>query len=86
MTATFTSAAVGYPPEITWQWQGSPDGIFWDNLSDGSGYEGVTTTDLEVTFEDASLDGWWYRAVASNGFLTATSGSAQLTISDGTGA
>lgn len=84
MIANFHSDADGFPDTITWQWQGSPTGDLWENLSDGDSYAGTRTKNLQVIFSDRSLDGWWYRAVASNVYLSVTSGSAQLTITDGT--
>ena len=84
MNVQFHSNATGFPDTIEWQWQGSPTGMLWENLSDGDVYSGVNTKDLTVSVVDDTLNGWWYRAVANNVYLTATSGSAQLTITDGT--
>jgi hypothetical protein len=84
MTITFTAGASGEEP-VSWRWQGAPDAVFWDNLTDGSTYSGVNTNELSVNVEDSTLDGWWYRAVVSNACDELTTGSAMLTITNGTG-
>lgn len=83
--AVFRAAAAGFPLPITWQWQVS-DGSSgpWTDVSDGSGYSGATTARLTVEYEDLSLAGFNYRAVATNSFGSATSDPAELIIvSDG---
>lgn len=69
-TATFTAAASGSPTP-TVQWQASPDGTNWTNLSDGAAGDGSTisgSTTGTLTIEDTQLDenGNQYRAVFSN--------------------
>lgn len=83
MTVHFYADADGEPP-LSWQWQSSTDTVLWENLSDGSGYEGTDGSALAVTVEGTSLSGTWYRAVVSNFCAELTTGSALLTITNGT--
>lgn len=83
MTVHFYADAEGDLP-ISWQWQKSIDGILWENITDGSGFEGTDGSALAVSFESTELDGTWFRASISNPCAEITSGSALLTISNGT--
>lgn len=85
MTVHFYADAEG-DGDISWQWQGLEPGGMWVDLTDGSGYSGTDGSALAVSFSDASLDGWHFRAIATNYCDSVTSGSALLTISVGTGA
>lgn len=87
MTVHFYADAEGVPP-LSWQWQKSSDGFLWENITDGSdgsgSYEGTDGSALGVSFEGTSLDGTWYRAQVSNQCAELTTGSALLTITNGT--
>lgn len=72
-TATFTVLAVGTAP-LAYQWQKSQA-----NLSNGGHYAGVTTATLTISNADAA-DAGDYRCVVSNGYGSATSNEATLTI------
>jgi hypothetical protein len=64
--ATFFVAASGSPPP-TFQWQVSANGgNTWTNLINSGIYSNVTTTDLTITGATATMDGYKYRAVATN--------------------
>ncbi|MBN3035144.1 MAG: hypothetical protein JW861_06130 [Bacteroidales bacterium] len=53
---TATGSNLGY------QWQRSTDGgANWGNLSNGSGYSGVTTATMTVNPVVAGMDGWMFR-------------------------
>ena len=70
---TFSAAASGSPVP-TAKWQQSPDGgTTWSDVP------GAASTSLVFT-ATASLSGYWYRAVFSNGLGTATSVAATLTV------
>lgn len=81
-TATFTVAATVEPTTtLAYQWQYSSTGIAYTNLSNNSTYSGTTTAGLGVTNTDASLDGYYYRAVITADEVTATSDAAVMTVS-----
>lgn len=71
-TATFSSAASGFPAP-TVQWQVSPNGSTWSDVS------GATSTSLSFTAQ-AGDDGKQYRAVFTNAAGSATSNAAALTV------
>jgi predicted secreted protein len=79
-SASFKVAASGTLPP-TFQWQISTDGgNGWSNLTEGSGFSGVTSSNLMVnnTTIDQSAD--QFRALAINAFGTVSSKAATLTI------
>lgn len=76
-TASFTVAATGTPAPAL-QWQSSTDGgTTWNNVSTGSGATTVTHTTAATT---TAMNGWRYRAVATNSAGSATSSPATLTV------
>ncbi|OFV92099.1 MAG: hypothetical protein A3H95_05125 [Acidobacteria bacterium RIFCSPLOWO2_02_FULL_64_15] len=78
--ASFTVAASGNPPP-GFQWQVSTDGgMTWSDLTNAAPYGGVTTTTLTVTNVTLALNGFRYRAVATNSAGSATSFAATLAI------
>jgi alpha-tubulin suppressor-like RCC1 family protein len=77
-TASFTVAATGTPAP-TLQWQVSTDGgSSWNNVATGTGSTSATYTTAATT---AAMNGWRYRAVASNSAGSANSTAAVLTVS-----
>jgi sugar lactone lactonase YvrE len=83
--ATFSVAASGYPPPSL-QWQVSTNGgLTWTDLAASSPYSGVTSRTLTVAEAPFSLNGYQYRAVATNGVGTATSRTATLVVNAGGG-
>lgn len=76
-TATFTVVATGTPAP-TLQWQVSTDGgTTWTNVTTGSGATSASYTTAATTL---GMNGWRYRAVATNGAGTAASNAARLTV------
>jgi len=76
--ATFTAAASGTP---TYQWQVSTDGgSTWTNLTETAPYSGTTTGTLTVTGVAATMNGYQYRAVATNYASSTTGPAATLTV------
>src|SRR5439155_2982464 len=70
-------AAASGSPAPTVQWQVSPNGVNWSNVS------GATSTTLTVTKPSVSQSGNKYRAVFTNtcgGTQTATSNAGTLTV------
>jgi uncharacterized repeat protein (TIGR03803 family) len=65
---------------VTYQWQVSTDnGSNWADLTNDSTYSTVTSNVLNVT-SAIGLNGYRYRCIATNGFGSATSNSALLTV------
>ncbi len=77
--ALFAAVATGAPPAITYQWQVSTNGTTWADLVDGGMYGGSLTDSLLVT-PDTSLDGNWYRLIATNTSGADTSTAGRLTV------
>jgi hypothetical protein len=79
-SASFTVATAGNPaPTIQWQGQ-EPGTTTWSPLGASAQFSGVTSTTLTVT-TNSGLDGWKFRAVASNGVNPpANSNPATLTV------
>jgi hypothetical protein len=62
---SFTAAASG--TGLTYQWEVSTDGGgSWNNVANGGVYSGATTATLTITGALPSMNGYRYRAVASN--------------------
>ncbi len=75
--AAFTVAATGTPAP-TLQWQFSTDGgASWSNVASGSGATSGTYTTPATT---TAMNGWRYRALASNSAGTLASSAATLTV------
>jgi uncharacterized membrane protein YgcG len=72
--ATFTVTATGNPMP-SYQWQSSPDGSTWSNIT-GNG--SATTATLTLTAVTTAMNGTRYRCVATNPTGTATSNTATL--------
>jgi hypothetical protein len=73
-------AAAGIPAP-TFQWQVSSDGgASFSALSDGKGISGSSTETLNLTNVAAALNGHVYECVVANGFGTATSVPATLSV------
>ncbi|MBK8858081.1 MAG: immunoglobulin domain-containing protein [Opitutaceae bacterium] len=65
---------------VSYQWEvSSNDGVDWDPLVNGGAYSTVTSNVLNITAE-IGLDGYRYRCIATNGFGSAASNSALLTV------
>ena len=71
--ATFTVAATG-DPIPTFQWQSSPNGTTWTDIS------GATSTTLTLNAVTVAMSGNQYRCVASNSAGTVNSATATLTV------
>ncbi len=78
-SASFTVAANGAPPP-TLQWQVSIDGSTWSDIWDGGLYDGTITSTLSVSDVVLSMNGYRYRAVATNAIEVATSDAATLIV------
>jgi probable HAF family extracellular repeat protein len=79
-TATFFVVANGIPLP-TFQWQRSTDGgATWVALSDDGTHSGVGTPLLSVATTAPALDGYQFRAIATNTAGAATSASASLRV------
>lgn len=77
---SFTVAASGGPAP-TFQWQVSSDsGTTWTNLTDLAPYSGSATAVLTITAAPTTINGYWYRCVATNSVGSAISASATLTV------
>ncbi|SHF14729.1 SprB repeat-containing protein, partial [Chryseobacterium takakiae] len=75
-TTTFTVSASG---ATSYQWyQNSGSGFI--ALTNTAPYSGVTTNTLTITGATSAMNGYQYRAVASNGAGSATSTAASLTV------
>ncbi|MCU1676286.1 MAG: hypothetical protein JWM93_1044, partial [Frankiales bacterium] len=74
-TATFTAAASGIPAP-TVQWQSSPDGTTYTNITD------ATSTTLTLSPVTGSQNGTRYRALFTNSAGTATTTAATLTVTE----
>ena len=72
-TATFEATASGLPAP-TVQWQTSPNGTSWSNISGG------TSDQLVIVDAQSSINGHEYRAVFTNAAGKATSQAARLTV------
>lgn len=76
-TASFTVAATGTPAP-TLQWQVSTDGgTTWANVTTGSGTNSATYTTAATAI---GMNGWRYRALATNSAGTTPSNTARLTV------
>ncbi|MDR0351919.1 MAG: immunoglobulin domain-containing protein [Opitutaceae bacterium] len=71
--ATFSVAATG-APSPTYQWQSSPNGATWMDIS------GATGTTLTLTAVTLPMNGMRYRCLATNDRDTVASNAATLTI------
>lgn len=75
---SFTVVASGGPAP-TYQWQSSPDGVNWTNLSNSSTYSGVTTATLGITDATTTMNPY-YRCVATNTSGSLPSATLDLTV------
>jgi formylglycine-generating enzyme required for sulfatase activity len=79
-TISFAVAASGTPAPA-FQWQVSADsGATWSNLANDSTYGGVTTATVTLTQVTLGLNGYRYRAVATNSAGSTASSPALLTV------
>ena len=78
-TAAFTVAASGTAP-LSYQWQ-KFDGANWNDLANGNGVSGATSTTLTLSSLDAA-DSGQYRARLTNSAGTATSNAVTLTVTN----
>jgi kumamolisin len=79
-SATFTISAGGVAT-LTYQWQREPAGTStWASLTDNATYTGSTTASLTVANTTTGMTGDQFRCVVTNGFGSATSGSAALLV------
>lgn len=74
--ANFSVVATG---AVSYNWQESADGTAWTTLADGGMYSGATTASLSISAA-ASVNGFWYRAIAINTDGEDTSSNAALTV------
>lgn len=82
-TASVTfSATVSVVPTsaiVAFQWQASEDNTTYTDLTNVGVYTGTTTNVLSIANTDTSLNGFFYRVVASSGDASVTSGIASIT-------
>lgn len=80
-TVTFSATISVVPTDatVTYLWQSSPDNTTYSNLTNVGVYTGTTTNILSIANTDTSLNGYFYRVVATSGDTTATSGIASIT-------
>jgi hypothetical protein len=64
---------------VTYNWQFSSNNTSYSNLSNVGVYTGTTTNTLSIANTDTSLNGYYYRLVATSGGVSATSGIASIT-------
>lgn len=75
--AVFSVVATGIPPPTIFQWQSSPDGVVWTNLTTG----GASTPTFTITGVTTAQNGTRYRVIITNSCgQTITSGAATLTV------
>ena len=78
--ATF-SVAVSAVPTLAYQWQREAAGTAtWANLTDGAVYSGSAAATLTVRSVTTAMNGDMFQCVVSNGFGSATSSPAALTV------
>lgn len=66
-TATFTATATGNPaPTLKWQVKSTAQNAVFEDIAAAPPYSGVTTGTLTITGVSPALDGFEYRAVATN--------------------
>lgn len=78
-SATFTVTATG-TPTLTYQWQSSPNGTTWSAIANSTIYSGVTTVSLTISNAPASLSGYSFRCVVTNGLGSTNSTAGTLTV------
>lgn len=82
--ATFSAAATGCPAP-TYQWQREAAGsTTWQDLTESTAYQGVSTATLTVAGATAAMSGDKFRAQASNAAGAAPSNSSMLTVTAST--
>ncbi|HRG65699.1 MAG TPA: immunoglobulin domain-containing protein, partial [Saprospiraceae bacterium] len=74
--ASFSINATG---ATGYQWQVN-QGSGFNNIVNGAPYSGATSNMLGITGATASMNGYLYRCIASNGACTSTSTQAQLSV------
>jgi len=80
-TVTFTVEATG-TGTLSYQWQYSTDGTTFTDLTEGGAYSGTTTNVLSVTFDMATMDGYYFQCVVTDDADPSnpvTSDAAQIT-------
>lgn len=80
-TVTFTATVRVVPASATldYQWQFSADNTTYANLTNVGIYTGTTTNTLSIANTNTSIDGYYYRVVASSGDVSVNSGIASIT-------
>jgi hypothetical protein len=78
-SANYTVTASGAAP-LSYQWQSSPNGTAWSAISNSAVYSGVTTASLTITNAPATLSGYSYRCVVTNGAGSTNSAPGTLTV------
>ena len=63
-----------------YQWEGSQDGISWQNLQDGDYYKGTTTNRLSIVNVPLTLNKFKFRCFTSNGKCNTISDAATLSV------
>ncbi len=80
-SASFFVAVSGAPGLNSFQWQRLPAGnTTWENLADGTGFQGSATPTLTVSNASLAMSGDQFRCVATNVAGSGTSNPASLTV------
>jgi hypothetical protein len=77
-SASFTITASG-ATALSYQWQSSPDGVVWTNLTNAGVYSNTTTSTLNIS-DSTGLNATRYRCVVTDTAGTAFSAPATLTV------
>ncbi len=79
--ASFSVTATGLPtPSLKWQ-RSTDNGLNWSDLANDSTHGGVLTANLTITAATVGMNGYRFRALATNGAIPdATSSGATLTV------
>jgi len=78
-TALFGALATG-GTATSYQWQWSPDGSAWNNISNDTWFSGATAALLTFAGVGPAWNGRLFRCIASNAFGSTPSSSAKLTV------
>ncbi|MFN4124041.1 MAG: gliding motility-associated C-terminal domain-containing protein [Flavobacteriales bacterium] len=65
---------------VTYQWQSSSDGLNFNNLSNGNGFNGVNTATLTINPVTAALNNFYFRVVTEACGVEVVSESAQISL------
>ena len=80
--ATFSVSAAGGRGQLRYQWEFLPAGqTAWQDVTNGSGVTGATTSRLSVDGVTAAMNRRWYRCAVTDDDRTARSRAGQLRVS-----